>query len=256
MAKLIYLFEDEPTLAAILQAKLKTGGYEVAHAINGAQGLELIKRKAPDLLILNVRMPVMSGLDVLAVLRNNEQFKRLPVIVVSNSASEEEAKALKELGVQDYLIKTDFEPGELIRKVDAYFSEQGGTSQKEEEKSVLLVEDDAALREIVSRQLVRAGFKVSVATEGEEALKEIGKQRPHLILLDLLLPGMSGFELLKRLRENASTKDTPVIILSNFAEKEDMELGKQYGVHDYLAKTSFFPEDIVGKVNAVLMPKE
>jgi DNA-binding response OmpR family regulator len=117
---------------------------------------------------------------------------------------------------------------------------------------VLIVEDDKFLRELLVRKLKTEGLEVSVAIEGKEALKKIREEFPQLVLLDLVLPGIDGFEVLRRIKEDPATSKVPVIILSNLGQREEVEKGIQLGANDYLVKAHFTPEEIVKKVKGVL----
>jgi two-component system alkaline phosphatase synthesis response regulator PhoP len=116
MAKIL-LVEDEEIIIELLQRKLNQEGYEVLVARNGEEGLKLMRENWPDLVLLDIILPKMSGFEVLEEINKNLSLKRIPVIIISNSGQPVElSKALK-LGVKDWLIKTEFDPQELINKV-------------------------------------------------------------------------------------------------------------------------------------------
>jgi DNA-binding response OmpR family regulator len=123
---------------------------------------------------------------------------------------------------------------------------------KENKAVILIVEDDKFLRELLVRKLENEGFKIVRAIDGEEALKKIKEELPQLILLDLVLPGIDGFEVLRRIKGDPATSKVPVIILSNLGQREEVEKGIQLGANDYLVKAHFTPEEIVKKVKGVL----
>lgn len=89
--------------------------------------------------------------------------------------------------------------------------------------NILVVEDDKFLRELISQKLVKEGYNISQAVDGEEGLKKIKEEKPDLVLLDLILPGIDGFEVLARAKEDPEVIKIPVIILSNLGQKEDVE---------------------------------
>jgi len=115
---------------------------------------------------------------------------------------------------------------------------------------ILLVEDDEFLRGLVVRALGEAGYEVSIAGDGEEALREARKRVPDLILLDLVLPGYSGFELIAKLRQEEATAKIPFIVLSNSAETQSKKSGEDLGAAGYLVKAQSTPIDIVANVDA------
>ncbi len=113
---------------------------------------------------------------------------------------------------------------------------------------VLLIEDEKEVSELYKLKLTLDDYEVLTATSGQEGLDLAFEQAPELIFLDIKMPEMDGFEVLKRLRENAKTKDVPVVILSNFDEQELIEKGLTLGANEYLIKSQFTPEDISNKV--------
>lgn len=117
---------------------------------------------------------------------------------------------------------------------------------------VLIVDDDAFLSGIYATKLELEGFEVASARDGEEGLKAALKEKPALILLDVLMPKLDGFEVLKRLKADPETKAVPVIMLTNLGQKEDIEKGLADGAADYLIKAHFVPAEAVEKIKKVL----
>jgi len=120
------------------------------------------------------------------------------------------------------------------------------------QKRILVIEDDKFLRELIAKKLIKEGYETSEAVDGEEGIKKIKEEKPDLILLDLILPGIDGFEVLSRMREDSTTNSIPVIILSNLGQKEDVEKGLKLGAVDYLIKAHFTPGEIIEKIKTAL----
>jgi len=119
-------------------------------------------------------------------------------------------------------------------------------------KTILIIEDDKFLRELIARKLIKENFEVSEAIDGEEGIKKIKEEKPDLILLDLILPGIDGFEVLSQMKKESTLVSTPVIILSNLGQKDDVEKGLKMGAVDYLIKAHFTPGEIIDKIKAAL----
>ncbi|MDP2967045.1 MAG: response regulator [bacterium] len=119
-------------------------------------------------------------------------------------------------------------------------------------KNILIVEDDRFLRELIAQKLIKEDFNISEAIDGEEGIKKIKEEKPDLVLLDLILPGIDGFEVLSKMREDPSITKIPVIILSNLGQREDVERGLKLGAVDYLIKAHFTPGEIIEKIKLVL----
>jgi len=119
-------------------------------------------------------------------------------------------------------------------------------------KKVLIIEDDKFLRELLGKKLSNVGYTAILAVDGEEGLEKIKKDKPDIVLLDLILPGINGFEVLERHKKDASISSVPVIILSNLGQSEDIEKGLRLGAKDFLVKAHFTPQEIVNKLQMVL----
>ena len=117
MAKKILITEDEDIVRELLQKKLSYEGYEVETAKNGIEGLEKSRSFKPDLIISDIIMPKMNGFEFLEELKKDEELKKIPVIVISNSGQPVEIDRARELGAADWLIKTEFDPHEVIDKI-------------------------------------------------------------------------------------------------------------------------------------------
>ena len=120
------------------------------------------------------------------------------------------------------------------------------------EKKILIVEDDNFLRELITQKLIDENYKVSEAVDGEDGLKKIKEEKPDLVVLDLILPGVDGFEVLSKMKEDDALKSIPVIILSNLGQRDDIERGLKLGAVDYLIKAHFTPGEIIEKIKNAL----
>lgn len=118
--------------------------------------------------------------------------------------------------------------------------------------TILIVEDDKFLRELISQKLQKEGYDVSAAVDGEEGITKIKEEKPSLVLLDLILPGIDGFEVLTQMKADPNISSIPVIILSNLGQKEDVERGLKIGATDYLIKAHFTPGEIIEKIKKIL----
>jgi len=115
--KKILLIEDEEIMIDILQRKLAKEGYEISLARNGEDGLKEMKEIEPDLILLDIIMPKMGGFEVMEAMGKDSKLKKIPVIVISNSGQPVEINRVKKMGAKDWLIKTEFDPQEVLEKV-------------------------------------------------------------------------------------------------------------------------------------------
>lgn len=115
-------------------------------------------------------------------------------------------------------------------------------------KNILIIEDDEFFRELVSKELTTGGFAVLSAADGRKGIERVKESKPNLILLDLLLPDIDGFEVLSTVKQDSDTSSIPVIILSNLSSKEDIERGLKLGASDFLIKSQFSLPEVIEKI--------
>lgn len=123
------------------------------------------------------------------------------------------------------------------------------------EHTILLVEDDKALSKILAYELTKAGFRIVLAGDGEEALRKVKEEKPDLVLLDLMLPIMDGFDVLQAMKENAVWKHIPVIILSNLGQDSDIKQALDLGAKDYFIKANIALFTLPEKIRPYLTKK-
>ena len=262
--KKILIIEDEQALADVLEAKIKKEGYAVSVAYDGEKGFELLKKNRPDLILLDIVMPKMNGYEVMEKMAS--EGISIPIMVISNSGQPVEIEKTKKLGAIAHLIKTQFDPNEVILKIKKIESgkplreevleviDSSEGARADNGIKVLLVEDDRFLREICSKKLIKEGFRVFEAADGEQALKDIEKVAPEIVLLDIILPAIDGFQVLAQVRASKSKKiaKVPIIMLSNLGQEDDIKKALKFGANDYLIKAHFTTEEIVDKIRKTL----
>ncbi len=119
-------------------------------------------------------------------------------------------------------------------------------------QKILIIEDDSFLQGLVATKLTKEGYEIVTAANGEEAVKVADEKKPDFILLDLVLPGMDGFEVLSKIRKNDSLKKTPIIVFSNLAEDKDMAKAKELGANEFMVKSNFTLDELAVKIKEIL----
>lgn len=117
---------------------------------------------------------------------------------------------------------------------------------------IVLVEDDKFLSKMYQSKLSMEGMEVKAAYDGEEGIEMVKKEKPDIVLLDIVLPKIEGWDVLKAIKDDLETKDIPVIILSNLGQEDDVRKGQSYGAADYLIKAHFVPREVIEKIKSVL----
>jgi CheY-like chemotaxis protein len=174
----------------------------VATAPGGEEGLALARELSPSLILLDVMMPGMDGWAVLRELKSDPALQGIPVAMVTVVDDERMAYSL---GASEYLTKP-VDRSRLLELASALVRGSQGHA--------LVVEDDDASRQVVVRALTSAGWEVTEAANGQEGLERVADHCPDLILLDLMMPVMHGFEFMERLRANQATCEVPVVVLT------------------------------------------
>lgn len=202
-AKRVVVIDDEPTARDLLQRLLRAEGFQVLSAAGGEEGLRLIHAIHPDIITLDLMMPGVDGWTVLTQLKADPATANIPVIVLSILDDKSLGYAL---GATDYLTKP-IDRARLVSILERY-------RDGKDARNILLVDDDAPTREMVGRLLDKEGWQVTPAANGRLALEQMQVQVPHLILLDLMMPEMNGFEFVAELRKHPEWSRIPVIVIT------------------------------------------
>ena len=199
----VLVIDDDPEAREIIERFLRKDGFDVVTASGGAEGLQLAHAIKPVAITLDVLMPEMDGWSVLRALKSDPVLRNIPVLMLTMLDDKTKGYAL---GATDFLAK----PVDRDQLHDALARYRCSSEQC----SVLLVEDDADTRAMMVRALDKAGWEVAEANNGRQALDLMAQAKPQLILLDLMMPVMDGFEFLDEMRHNEDWQDIPVIVLT------------------------------------------
>lgn len=123
-------------------------------------------------------------------------------------------------------------------------------------KKVLVVEDEQLIGDLLQRKLREEGYYALVARDGETGLKQVREEKPDIVLLDIVLPRLNGFEVLSEMRKDEALRKIPVIIISNSGQPTEIEKAKEAGVRDWLIKTEFDPQEVLEKVQRHIGPAQ
>ncbi|HEX2059608.1 MAG TPA: response regulator [Thermoanaerobaculia bacterium] len=202
----VLVVEDEDEAYETLSAYLQSAGYVPIRARTGEEALRLARVMAPRAITLDLVLPGMEGWDVLRAVKADPAISDVPVIIVSMVENRELAVAF---GADDYFVKpVDFP--RLLRRL----AEITGRDAATRNARLLIVDDDVSVHQLLETELAKAGYVVDTATSGADALARAEKARPDVIILDLMMPGMSGFELAEVLRQRETTARIPIIVLT------------------------------------------
>ena len=201
----VLVVDDDPIMRDLLRRVLERGGFRVVCAASGSEGLLLAAELDPCAITLDVMMPGMDGWTMLARLKEDPSLSAIPVVMLTMVSESDRGFAL---GADHYLTKP-LDRSALLRVLDSYRSEA-----PDAQEPVLLVEDDEPTRTLIQRVLEQQGWPVVTAGNGIEALERLESMTPRLVLLDLMMPRMDGFEFLHRFRAHEAWRGISVVVVT------------------------------------------
>lgn len=236
---LVLVIDDDPTVLDLMERFLAKENFAVKTALTGQDGVALAKSLRPAAITLDVMMPGMDGWAVMRALKADPVTAEIPVILVTITDNKEMGFAL---GASDYLTKpVDWNRlAGLLKRIGSAADSQ----------YVLVVEDESSTREVLERTLKKAGWNVRAAANGREALEALRAAAPSLVLLDLMMPEMDGFEFLQQFRHNEQWRQIPVIVLTakDLTPADRERLNGQ--VNDILQKGASSREELLQQVRS------
>jgi PAS domain S-box-containing protein len=214
----VLVIDDDPSVHDMMGRFLRSRGFSILSALDGEEGLALARSEDPDVITLDVMMPGQDGWSVLARLNSQEETSEIPVVMVTMIDDKSAGYAL---GAADYLVKP-IQGQRLVDTLSKYRSESA------DGETALVVEDDRDTREVVTRHLTRVGWEVAQAADGDEALEQLEKIEPSVVVLDLMMPHTDGFEVADKMRRHPEWEAIPVVVLTamDLTDKEIARLDK------------------------------
>ncbi|KKQ04408.1 MAG: GAF sensor hybrid histidine kinase [Candidatus Moranbacteria bacterium GW2011_GWE2_36_40] len=261
----IMLVEDDQMIAEIYKKKFESAGFEVVNAVTGKEVLKYALEKSFDLILLDLVLPEMGGMDVLKELRSNPEYSSdLKVVVFSNLNKTDHEIEAKKLGANGFIGKTEYNPSGLIVEIQRLLNEYaeqkknkerfGGLSKNivDSEKKILFVEDEEIFLEMFGKKLENEGYVVDYAKNGAWGSKLAAENDYDLIITDMVMPAMGGDEIIRRIKLDDNKKNVPIIVLSASLIEEDIKPVREMGVADFYEKTKLVPSDLARRVNELL----
>ena len=213
--RLIVAIDDDPDVLSLLSQELEEEGYQVVGATRAVEGIAQAKALNPFAITLDIMLPGMDGWEAISRLKGDPATRDIPLIVLSIIDNQELGFRL---GADDYLVKPIDKQAlfEALRR----FEGRG--------RRLLVADDDPAVAELMRQLLGEEGWQVAAAADGQQTLEQVARQRPDLLLLDLMMPVVDGFEVLRRLRQQSETADLPVVVITakdlSAQEREELRL--------------------------------
>ena len=238
----VLVIDDDPTARGLMQRLLSKEGFHVETASNGPDGLRMARELRPAAITLDVMMPSMDGWTVLTTLKDDPDLCHIPVIMLTMVDNKNLGIRL---GASDYMTK----PVDRDR-LNTILSKYRCSASP---CPVLLVEDDETTRHMMREMLQHAGWNVMEAENGQAALESVRAHRPELILLDLMMPQMDGFEFVSHLQQEPKWRDIPIIVLTAKDVTAEDRLRLNGHVEKVLQKGATSREDLLEEVRALVV---
>lgn len=252
----ILIIEGNGSLGEKFSDALRAAGYTVFLAKTRAEGMKSIYDILPHLIILDLVLPGGDAYDILEKKQAEALLAKIPIFLLSTQGVPIDMHKVPQNSVTEFVMSLEPDPTDIVRRVDRNFGYVAEviapavpTDGNLNGKKILWVEDDKLIGSILEKKFLLSGFNLTHVKNGEEALTELARTIPDAVILDLLLPGMSGFDILQRIRSmDGRMKTVPVMILSNLSKPSDIERAKLLGAAKFLIKASSSLDQIVAEV--------
>ncbi len=237
----VLIIDDDPDVLELMTRFLEREGFHTVVAQDGDEGLRLARELTPLAITLDVLMPGMDGWAVLSVLKADERTAEIPVLLLSLV---DQRRLGFTLGAAEYFTKP-VDRDRLLRTLERY----RGTDA---DSAILVVEDDPEIRSVLRRTLEGVGWRVEEAMHGGAALEAVTARPPRAIVLDLMMPGMDGFEFLATLRENPAWRAIPVVVVTAMELTAAQRARLEHSTERVIQKSATSREELLRETRAVL----
>ena len=236
MGKRILVVDDHDDNRRILRDLLSSVGYDISEAWNGEAAITAAKAQRPDLILMDIQLPLLDGYEATRRIKADADLKNIPVIVVTSYAFTGDEGKARVAGCDAYVTKP-YSPRQLLAKIRELLSNNEPKQQQMNNPArILVVDDNETNRDILVARLEKHGYELLQAPDGEEALASVKHHLPDLLLLDVEMPKLDGFEVCRRLRNDPSLPFIPIILCTARAASQDVVTGLDAGADEYLTK--------------------
>ena len=264
----ILIIEDEANNLDVARRIVRGAGHEALTATDGLTGLEMARRDRPDAVIVDLLLPKLDGWTVTRAIREEEWAKHIPIIAVSALAMQADRERARAAGCDDFVTKP-YAPAELRAVLTRYFTGSvppkpagdgrdlpvAAVDPSERLGRVLVVDDEPANVELIVRRLSGNGYETLTASNGHDAIAVATKEQPDLILMDIMMPGLDGWQATKLLKGDPKTMNIPVVFVTARDRPEDVAAGFEAGGMMYVNKP-VEPVELFARVrNAIFMKR-
>jgi two-component system cell cycle response regulator len=243
----ILVVEDHPLNMKLVRSLLDLAGYKVLEAENAQQAIQLTSNFQPDLILMDIQLPDMDGLEATRIIKSRKESEHIPVVALTSYAMPGDERKASEARCSGYITKP-IDTRQFIQTIENYL-EPGTTINPKPltdpapfpvsvaaKHRILIVDDDPLNIKLLKAKLPARKYDTLSALNGEQALLTAMNELPDLILLDIMMPGLDGFEVSRRLKANPYTKDIPIIVITALEGLDEKIRGLEAGADEFLNK--------------------
>ncbi len=239
MKKKILIVEDDLDIVDLLQSQVKALGYDSIVAGNGKQAVDMATSQLPHLILMDIMLPVMDGLDATRQIRENPITCSIPIIAVTALGGQKDKEKCLQSGCDDYLSKpfTQFTRLQLYSHIEKLLKQDGvqPSGLTPMKKKILIAEDNLAVNKAL-QLILEPHYETIPVMDGKQAVEFAVTQLPDLILMDIIMPVMNGYQATRQIRQNPKTHSIPVIAVTALTSSEEREECFKSGCDDHIAK--------------------
>jgi PAS domain S-box-containing protein len=245
---LALIVEDSPQASELLRMHIESAGYTVEIARDGTEAVDKAKRLLPSVITLDLLLPVKDGWSVMQELKRHPLCRHIPIIIVS--IIDEKSLGFS-LGAVDYFVKP-VNKNDLLEALNRVHLLPGDGVVR---PTVLVIDDDRAATDLIQVILENEGYRVIKAFQGKDGVDLAAREHPDLIILDLIMPEVSGFNVAYQLRQIPATRNIPIIVLTSMEIDEETQVQLSSYVTGLMSKTTFTKRDLLREIGNIASPR-
>ena len=255
----ILVIEDNEKNMKLVRLLLEIGNYQVLESEDAETGVEIAQREVPDLILMDIQLPGMDGLQATQEIKKDPKLSKIPVVALTSYAMDGDKARVLNAGCDGYFAKP-IDTKNFLNVLRSYLNpkpaEEPSTlpAPKSNTVRILIVDDDEKNVKLMCGMLTRDDYELSTAGDGPTALSMIEENTPDLILLDVMMPGMDGYEVTRRLKAKAETNTIPIILITALDSPADRAQGLEAGAEEFLTKP-VNPVEIEARIQSMLKLK-
>jgi two-component system, cell cycle response regulator len=256
----VMVVEDNPLNMKLVRSLLKLKGYQVIEAENAETAIQLAAAHQPDLILMDIQLPGMDGLTATRIIKSQEESKDIPVVALTSYAMPGDEQKAREACCAGYITKP-IDTRKFIADIKGFMNNQESGTEPEPRKEpsgkprILIVDDEPLNIKLLKGKLPEGKYETLSCTGGKEAVRIATREEPDLILLDIMMPDMDGFTVSRLLKENPSTREIPIILVTALDGLENKLKGLETGADEFLTKPVNTIE-LLSRINSLLRLKQ